>query len=260
MYRILLVDGDDMVRPGTAFSIPWEAHNCTLVGQGKNGQEGEEMIRKFSPHIVITEEDLPQQKGLEMLESTQNLPTFVSILLTHCQDFSVAQHAVNLGVFAYLLKPCPQETLVEVLFRAQKQSDHLQTLALHQKEHTQILQTSPLTNLNAPSVTDPIIVGVLHYLHQHYSEKITLAHLAETLHYSQRYISLRFQKAFGTTVMDYLTRYRLQEALALFSDDSLSLAEIGHRCGLGDYKYFSQVFKRYFFCSPRDYRKCTTSL
>ena len=84
--------------------------------------------------------------------------------------------------------------------------------------------------------------------------KITLADLQEQFHYSERYINQKFQKELGTTVIDYLNRCRIQNALELIRKGKLPISQIGWECGIGEYKYFNHVFKKYIGCSVREYQ------
>ena len=55
-------------------------------------------------------------------------------------------------------------------------------------------------------------------------------------------------------MIEYLNRYRIQKAITLLQEDKLPISEIGFLCGIGDYKYFNYVFKKYVGCSPKEYK------
>ena len=103
-------------------------------------------------------------------------------------------------------------------------------------------------------VTDPLVLRIVAYLKENYQSKITLADLQEQFHYSERYINQKFQKELGTTVIDYLNRCRIQNALELIRKGKLPISQIGWECGIGEYKYFNYVFKKYIGCSVREYQ------
>ena len=48
---------------------------------------------------------------------------------------------------------------------------------------------------------------------------------------------------------------RLAYAAELLKTTDLSVAEIADRCGIGDYNYFSKIFRKVYNVSARDYRK-----
>ena len=60
---------------------------------------------------------------------------------------------------------------------------------------------------------------------------------------------------FGTTILDYITKKRIDTACRLLRDGSLSLTEVCDRVGMTDYNYFFKVFKKRTGVSPRRYRK-----
>ncbi len=81
-----------------------------------------------------------------------------------------------------------------------------------------------------------------------------LSDLEEVLHYSERYINQKFRKALGTTVIEYLNRFRIQKALAMLKNKNTIISEVGFLCGIGDYKYFNHVFKKYIGALPKNIR------
>lgn len=111
-----------------------------------------------------------------------------------------------------------------------------------------------LPPLSEDKVTDPLVLRIVAYLKENYQSKITLADLQEQFHYSERYINQKFQKELGTTVIDYLNRCRIQNALELIRKGKLPISQIGWECGIGEYKYFNHVFKKYIGCSVREYQ------
>lgn len=60
--------------------------------------------------------------------------------------------------------------------------------------------------------------------------------------------------------IEYLNRYRMQKALEILREGSMPLSEIGWACGIGEYKYFNFVFKKYIGCSIKTYLKNTKSV
>ena len=44
MYRVLLVEDEEIIRKGIRYSVPWEECGCLVVGEAENGAAGEEKI------------------------------------------------------------------------------------------------------------------------------------------------------------------------------------------------------------------------
>ena len=37
MYRVLLVEDEEIIRKGIRYSVPWEECGCSVVGEAENG-------------------------------------------------------------------------------------------------------------------------------------------------------------------------------------------------------------------------------
>lgn len=93
------------------------------------------------------------------------------------------------------------------------------------------------------------------YLRSHLSEKITLDMLSEKFYMNKYYLSRLFKNEYGLTTGDYLLQVRISRAKELLRFSSLSVEEIGVRCGIAPLYYFSRIFKQAEGVSPRDYRR-----
>ncbi len=65
----------------------------------------------------------------------------------------------------------------------------------------------------------------------------------------------QFKRYLDTTPIRYLIRTRMDFAAEQLKRTGDPIKEISERCGFSDQLYFSAVFKKYFNCSPRDYRR-----
>jgi len=97
------------------------------------------------------------------------------------------------------------------------------------------------------------------YLHRNYSRKITLDDLSAHFGCCKSSIMNNFRQSFGTTVVDYLTKIRLQEAERLICSTERSIKEIALSCGFADKNYFSRIFNSKYNCSPSQYRQQNNS-
>lgn len=254
MYTVLIVEDEDIIRRGIRNSVPWETFGCTVVGEARNGEEGAALIEQLTPDIVITDINMPVVDGLQMLSQTKEAFDYVAIILTGYSDFEYAREAIRCGVAYYVLKPLNMEEMREALEKAVLE---VKNIAIIRRQTESIHQLKNVSLLPAPDSreeTDPVADQVLDFIAANYERKLSLADLEAELHYSERYINQRFQKAMGTTVIDYLNRYRIQKALNLLKEHETPVSDIGWKCNIGDYKYFHYVFKKYMGCSPKDYQ------
>ena len=98
------------------------------------------------------------------------------------------------------------------------------------------------------------------YIKNNLTEKITLSDIAWHLHCSTVTLTEHFKKEFGITIMEYVTKKRMQLAERLLITTDKTLGEIALMSGFSDVEYFSRVFKRYHSTPPGEWRKDNKSV
>ena len=96
---------------------------------------------------------------------------------------------------------------------------------------------------------------VLGYMHKHYASPIKLVDLAELLGMSEGYFCRFFKSMVHKTPVDYLNRYRTQQACRLLETSGHKIVEIAMEVGFDNLSYFISVFKQHQGCTPSQYRK-----
>lgn len=95
------------------------------------------------------------------------------------------------------------------------------------------------------------------FIHSNYTEPITLDEIAESCHTSKSEFCRIFKKTLHQTPFEYLLRYRIQKSLSLLVSDTYTITEIANQVGFSGSSYYSEVFRKYMHCSPREYKKNT---
>lgn len=93
------------------------------------------------------------------------------------------------------------------------------------------------------------------YIAEHYRENLTLEVLAKHIHMNSFYFSSYFKKQVGQNFKDYLNRVRMEHALELLLNTDKKSYEIADEVGFKDYRYFNEIFSRYYGKTPAAYRK-----
>lgn len=96
---------------------------------------------------------------------------------------------------------------------------------------------------------------VLGYMHQHYPSPIKLGDLADLLNMSEGYFCRFFKSMVHKSPVDYLNRYRTQQACRLLETSGHKIVEIAMEVGFDSLSYFISVFKQHQGCTPSQYRK-----
>ena len=105
MYKVIIVEDEDIIRKGLVYSVPWAEMDCSVVGEAANGIEGLELIREHNPDIAVIDINMPIMDGFQMLENSYEQYNYAPIILSGYSDFEYAKRAIHYGVKGYLLNP-----------------------------------------------------------------------------------------------------------------------------------------------------------
>ncbi|HIV02962.1 MAG TPA: helix-turn-helix transcriptional regulator, partial [Candidatus Aphodoplasma excrementigallinarum] len=100
-----------------------------------------------------------------------------------------------------------------------------------------------------------ILHKVTAYVKAHYSEKLSLAGIAEHVYLSKSYLSKIFKEEMHCSLTDYINRIRVEKSKLLMLDPRLSLVEVAAASGFDNQSYFTKVFRRVTGVSPGKYRE-----
>ncbi|NBH80658.1 DNA-binding response regulator [Clostridiaceae bacterium] len=124
MYKVLLVDDEEIILEGTRQSVPWETFGMELVGTAENGREAVRQAKRLDVDIVITDIRMPRMDGVELIRALrEQRPMCRFIILTGFGEFEYARVALQMGVYDYLLKPVDLNALCGVLTRLRQELD-----------------------------------------------------------------------------------------------------------------------------------------
>lgn len=247
MYKILIVEDEELIRKGMRFAMDFESLDCTVVAEASNGEEGIACIQTIAPDIVITDIRMPLKSGIDMLKETQEVG-YSAIVISGYDDFAYAKEAMKYGVNEYLLKPVVPEELMDALERAKEKRDMRQRYDAQKTQEARMQETCVLCE--PPFVQDEVVEHMIAYIRKHYGHKVILADVSKALNYSEALLHRRFKEYTTHTFNDYLNRYRIQKAIEMMKEQRYYLYDIATLCGFNDYKYFSSVFKKYVDGSP----------
>ncbi len=117
--NILLVDDNVYVLEGLLAGIDYPSLGIGQVFTAKSMQEAVELLETEEIPLVLTDIEMPDGSGLELLEwINENEPATVTIFCTSFADFDYAKRAVELHSFDYYLKPVRYDELQQLLKRA----------------------------------------------------------------------------------------------------------------------------------------------
>ena len=253
MLKLLIVEDEDIIRKGLAYTIDWMSLGYIVAGEASNGEEGLEMILQLKPDVVLADIMMPKLNGIEMIRKAREEVQFQSILLTSYAEFDYARQAIELRTFEYLMKPVAVDELTKVMVKLKEviTENREKELLLTQKKSG--IDTEKF--MTAKSYQNAYVQKTVHHIIKHYHEKISIEEISERLGVSASYLSRKFKEDTGHTYLDFLNMYRVQQAVQLLDEGIYRVYQISDLTGFTDYKHFCAVFKRYTNTSPTEFIK-----
>lgn len=86
-------------------------------------------------------------------------------------------------------------------------------------------------------------------------QNITIQKIASQVYMNPTYFCEYFKAQTGETVLDYVTRIRIEEARNLLLTSTLKIYDISEKVGYSDTKYFSKLFKKQYGETPSKYKE-----
>lgn len=94
----------------------------------------------------------------------------------------------------------------------------------------------------------------LAYMKQHYGQNISLANLADLVNMTEGAFSRFIKKKTGQSFIETLTNIRINRAVRLLVETSLSVNEIAFQCGFQNLSNFNRLFKKAEGLTPTQFR------
>lgn len=100
-----------------------------------------------------------------------------------------------------------------------------------------------------------IVAKAKDYIDKNYmNDDLSLIAVADAVGLSPSYLSTQFKKVYGQNLFEYLALARIAHARELLCCTSKMVYEVAYDVGFKDYRYFSQIFKKYTGKTPRQFQ------
>lgn len=122
MYKLLIVDDEQIEREGMAHFIQWDKYDIQLCGTAWNGADALGKIQKDVPDIVLTDIKMPVMNGIELIQKlSETYRNIVVVVLSGYGEYEFTSQAMEYGIRHYILKPCDEDKIVAVMNDAKKE-------------------------------------------------------------------------------------------------------------------------------------------
>lgn len=88
-----------------------------------------------------------------------------------------------------------------------------------------------------------VVRKALMHINLYFKEPITVQSIANEIGFNRNYLAKKFKEEMHISVIDYIHKKRIDEAIFLLEQGRLSITDIGIQVGFSSYNYFCKVFK-----------------
>lgn len=91
------------------------------------------------------------------------------------------------------------------------------------------------------------------YMHTHLKEKIGMGDLAKQLNFTEGYMS-EYMRKYSIGFRSMMGYIRANESEHYLMNTDKTILEISEECGFSDVKYYYSAFRRWYKCTPKQFR------
>lgn len=102
--------------------------------------------------------------------------------------------------------------------------------------------------------SEPFNVRLQRYINSNITSDLSVDEICREFSLTRRELYFEVKKKFGTTPAELVKEAKLQKAAELLIETEMPVFKVAVKSGVGDYNYFSKIFRKRFGVSPRTYR------
>ncbi len=193
-------------------------------------------------HCIIFDTSLLQSRYVDTCETKYINPISQNHILFKNKienDKKVSKH-INEFVKEFEAKEIGYEMVIKATL--------YQLLVLLLRNHVQLVLTPKEYDARIRNLKR--FNGVLEYIENNYSDRITIDQLCSMANISRFYFCRVFKSITEKSLGEYLNQLRINKAEALLKNGDVNITEAAMSCGFDDINYFSRMFKKYKNESP----------
>ena len=106
---------------------------------------------------------------------------------------------------------------------------------------------------------NPHINRIIEYIVREYQNNLNAARIAGAMNLNETYLQKLFKKEMGVTLLEYITQYRIGQAISLMRSTNMKFLDIAMEVGFNNRQTFYNALKEYTGYSPKVFRKYLSS-
>lgn len=216
--------------------------------KGNNSKEIENQINKIIFSLDSKNQDRTKAEITAFLNAIQSLDS--------PKEIEQSLHILGIQIINYMIKNHQGKDeipLMNEVFGLTKKMSNL--IELKNEVYDWVKKVlSILERKNEIQHLDQIDIAKK-WIASHLDQNITIQKIASQVYMNPTYFCEYFKSQTGETVLDYVTRIRMEKAKDLLLTSNLKIYDISEKVGYIDPKYFSKLFKKQYGNTPSKYKE-----
>lgn len=258
--NLLIVNDEHLTTKFLKEKIDWTPLGIEEVLCAYNAQEAQEILTARPVDIILCDIEMPGEDGISLIRWITGQALDCECLFLTCHaDFKYAQEAVKLGVSDYILLPARGDEIAKAVSTAIKRR-------MERKSHEEIYQygqkwldtqTEELARQSGSRYTrEELVAQCVAYIQSHLaSPELSVNQLGDHFFMNRVYLNRLFKQIHNISIGQYIINERMKLAAQLLKKPSLTLNAISEGVGYASYPCFVSTFKKFYGCTPSQYRK-----
>lgn len=259
--NLLMVNDAVLAANAMKEEIAWEKYGINgEVWVAYNVEEGKKVISEHPIDILLCDIEMPGEYGIALIrwirEKNYNIEC---VLLTCHAEFQYAQEAITLGCQDYVLLPANYEKIGETVQKVvERHKEKLNSSRLEEygkswlREKEEQIHTTAEANRTPKDVVEECATYILERLQQ---EDLSVSEIAAHFYLNPIYLNRIFEKEKNITISQFMIREKMELAAELLKLPNSSASMVANQVGYPNYPYFSTLFKKYYHCTPTQYKE-----
>lgn len=120
MINILVVDDSALARKRIIETLSKFEIEYSVVGEASDGEEAIVLFKKLQPNLVITDVEMPNMNGVDLVKEIRNIDKNINIIVISSVSNAQIQQTLKSDKFLYCVKkPIKSELLSTTLHRVE---------------------------------------------------------------------------------------------------------------------------------------------
>ncbi|MGO4497666.1 response regulator [Paenibacillus sp. 2RAB27] len=231
MYKLVLVDDEEIVRRGLRYFLDWESLGFQIVADFEDGKETIDYLKNNEVDIVLSDIRMAEINGIQLAKHIyENYPQIRVIIISGYKDFEYAQQAIAYNVENYLLKPTKYDEITHVFESLKLKLDQQKSATIHQQQ--QSVRFDELLPLLKEQFYTDLVMGALRNTNELYKRVQLLSLSLDPTHCPCALVDLELCEPEKLTIKPEKLTYSLKSIFLAENDNFLYKAVFNEYQGM----------------------------